>query len=166
MCIFAVYFNGAFTPCLVSQLTILQLPRKCGGKEWLHLKMLCKQLHFQEVPLGKSNDPGKASFFSSLSLPLLPAVSWGSWLCADLETRVRGRHQRNTGGSAACRGERATESRDCQGRKGALETAYSNPLTQAGPFGVGDTGTRPGRFGMSPEREIPQTSQGSLPPST
>lgn len=72
-------------------LTVLQLPRnmKCGGKERLHLKMLCKQFHSQEIPLGKSHDQGKAGFVTFLSLPLLLALSCGSWLCVHLETLVR-----------------------------------------------------------------------------
>lgn len=72
------------------RLTALQLPRKWGGKEWLHLKMLGKQLHIQEVALGKSNDQGKAGFVTFLSLPLFPALSCGSRLCADLGTLVPG----------------------------------------------------------------------------
>lgn len=89
--VFAVYFNGAFTPCLVSNADSSPVTKEYegGGKEWLHLKMLCKRIHFQEVPLGKSHDQGKAGFVTFLSRsPLLLALSCGSWLCVDLETLV------------------------------------------------------------------------------
>lgn len=82
----AVYFNEAFTPCLVLNADSSPVTKEyeVWGKEWLHLKMLGKQLHFQEIPSGKSHDRGKASFVTFLSLPLLLLLSCGSWLCADL----------------------------------------------------------------------------------
>lgn len=92
-------------------LTVLQLPgsMECGGEEWIHLKTLCQQFHFQDIPLGKSHDPSEAGFVTFLPLPLVPALSCGSRL----------RRPGNTGARTKVKGRMASEN----GKAGPLGQA-------------------------------------------
>lgn len=66
-------------------LTVLQLPRntKCGGRNGYAWKCFASDFTSKRY-LWATHDRGKAGFVTFLSLPLLPVLSCGSWLCADL----------------------------------------------------------------------------------